>query len=92
MANDVTEGYLYVHGDCIKSFWRQKNLHSYSCDVSSKTFRLTISSVKRSNTTDKWRCEVELDGVLKREKSNNVTPAVKSKVFIYFKDSLSNTL
>ncbi|XP_060575521.1 synaptogenesis protein syg-2-like [Ruditapes philippinarum] len=76
-ANDITQGNLRVNGLCTKLFWRHENLHSWSCDVSRRTFKLTILSVTRNNRSDIWQCDIALEGIQVRSKSNNVTPSVK---------------
>jgi hypothetical protein len=36
IANDITEGALRINRSCLKLFWRNENLHSYTCDITKK--------------------------------------------------------
>ncbi|XP_053391086.1 synaptogenesis protein syg-2-like isoform X2 [Mercenaria mercenaria] len=88
-VNSVTVGFFTLTGGSCQDLYRPNaTLYNHTCDVSIKTFTLTIKHVKRNNLNDEWNCAVKVPDVSTTFIRSNI---VKPRVTVFI-SSVSLTL
>ncbi|XP_053372488.1 uncharacterized protein LOC123561230 isoform X4 [Mercenaria mercenaria] len=88
MNTNTVGAFTLTGGSCQELYGPNATLYHHTCDVSIKTFTLTIKHVKKNNLNDEWDCSVRAPVVsIYYIRSNIVKPRV-----IVFISSINLTL